>query len=269
LNWSLLIIAHGSRSQKWNAAVTDLVGEIGCLNQESRQFHRVAGCFLEYGSPSIPEAVQSLSVEAVDGVLVLPLFLTVSHHVLLDIPAQLAKAAEPDALRHPELYHCQGKPVVLLTPLPVPRLLARNLVHRMRRFDLPASPGLIVVYYGTQNYIADWERLARYVHEKLTHDLPGVTLDWAYGGEAVGFAPDPLAKKIQAMAVRTAVVCILPALVAQGVIQATVIPQAIEKARVGDRVLYQSDAILPDPLLAADCLAEVLVQRERWSREFS
>lgn len=247
-----LIVAHGSRSQAWNNAVTEFAQQADAACREFSAFSGASACYMEFGRPSIPEAIQALS-QTHSEVIAQLLFLSVSQHVTVDIPNEFASAAKQiDSEKNQARYQCGGCKITLLTPPPAPELLADNAARRIRsQTQLTSQDAVLFVYYGTKSFLPAWDALAQSTIDNLRDEFSGVKMAWGYAGDMVGFSPDSLANLIDKLAQKCNRIVILPALVACGLIQNEVIPAAITKAQFGEKVLYFEDAILPDPHLAA------------------
>ncbi|MFF3644312.1 sirohydrochlorin chelatase [Streptomyces sp. NPDC002564] len=85
---ALLVIAHGSRDPRHAATVRALVRRVRSL----RPGLRVETGFLDFNTPSVPRALESLAADGVRDVVALPLLLTRAFHAKADIPAVLHEA---------------------------------------------------------------------------------------------------------------------------------------------------------------------------------
>ncbi|MFJ4479788.1 sirohydrochlorin chelatase [Streptomyces sp. SID1034] len=84
----LLVIAHGSRDPRHAATVHALVRRARAL----RPGLRVETAYLDFNTPSVPEALDRLADEGIRDVVALPLLLTRAFHAKADIPAALGRA---------------------------------------------------------------------------------------------------------------------------------------------------------------------------------
>ncbi|MBI1389248.1 MAG: hypothetical protein GC154_12450 [bacterium] len=248
---TLLIVAHGSRSRAWNDAIAAFAGDVRAANAEEREFDAIAHAFMEFGSPSIPEAIET-ECERCEELVVQPLFLSISQHVTEDIPAEVEKAAERvGGSGGVALFVRKNARVILLPPPPAAPLLADNAAWRLGPRFTPADGfGVVLVLYGSSQYGEAWDELARETLARLALTYPDAPMTWVYAGDVAGFSPDPVARAIDDMAHRAERVAVVPGLVARGVIQTEVIAAAVERAHARERVVNLDDAILPDPALA-------------------
>ena len=88
----LLLVAHGSRRQESNLEIESLSKKIAKF--ESKEFDKVMPAFLEFASPSIPEAIKKCSEIGAAKVTILPYFLSAGVHITRDIPNEISEASQ-------------------------------------------------------------------------------------------------------------------------------------------------------------------------------
>jgi len=88
----LLLVAHGSRREESNLEVESLSKKM--IQYSSSQFDVIMPAFLEFASPSIPEAIEKCSDMGANHVTVLPYFLSAGVHINRDIPGEIEKASQ-------------------------------------------------------------------------------------------------------------------------------------------------------------------------------
>ena len=88
----LLLVAHGSRRQESNLEIESLSKKIAKI--ESKEFDKVMSAFLEFASPSIPEAIKKCSEIGAAKVTILPYFLSAGVHITRDIPNEISEASQ-------------------------------------------------------------------------------------------------------------------------------------------------------------------------------
>jgi len=255
----LLVIAHGSQSAEWNRAVAEFCTRLCEARPLPAGIEVVHGCFLEHEPPDIPTALGRCFQSGGHEIVALPLFLSAGQHAARDIPGEIGRLL-PFSRRRADLavYEDAARRVLLLDPPPLAGLIAGNLEHRARRIlpDLEGA-GLMVVYYGSRNFMAEWEQLAGEVQTLLEQRFPRTVIGYAYAGFAVDFSPVPLAESLQAMREKAQPLVVMPALVAVGVVQRKIIPAAVRLAELEDQVIDPGGAMLPDPELVRQILAYV------------
>ncbi|MGC9329962.1 MAG: sirohydrochlorin chelatase, partial [Candidatus Hinthialibacter sp.] len=244
----LLLIAHGSRSSAWNHAIETLCSHLQQIEQSQGGIDEVHGCYLEYAPPAIPAALDLLCQENERDIICLPLFLSAGLHVAHDIPNEIGLAAEfVERRQGVTLYERRGCRIQLLDPPPALDLLAGNIERRVKQMNVSMNEnGLIVVYYGSQKYMRQWNQLALHVQSKLAERFPRSRIAWSFAGQAGDFSPVSLADSLQDMARYVDRIVIIPALVAVGFVQNEIIPAAVAMSQLSERIVYAGDAILPD-----------------------
>jgi len=89
----IVLFAHGARDPRWAATVEGVAERLGVHLPGVP----VRAAYLEFMSPDLPGAVDSLVAEGVRTVILAPVFLAAGGHLLRDLP-RLAAAAQA---RHP------------------------------------------------------------------------------------------------------------------------------------------------------------------------
>ncbi|WP_367323338.1 sirohydrochlorin chelatase [Streptomyces sp. HUAS ZL42] len=133
----LLVVAHGSRDPRHAATVGALLRRVRSL----RPGLRVTAAYLDFDTPTVPDALRDLAVEGVADVVALPLLLTRAFHAKIDLPAVLSGAAR---------LHLRVRRTAVLGPSP---LLHAALERRLREAGLgPADrpvTGLVLASAGS------------------------------------------------------------------------------------------------------------------------
>ena len=88
----LLLVAHGSRREESNLEVEALSKKM--IKYNANDFDEIMPAFLEFASPSIPEAIKKCSEIGASNVTVLPYFLSAGVHINRDIPGEVKDASE-------------------------------------------------------------------------------------------------------------------------------------------------------------------------------
>ena len=92
----LIFVAHGSRREKSNQEVLDLVDSI--RPRLGARFDRIDTAFLEFVLPSLQDSIDDLLGQGARSITVFPYFLNSGKHVDKDIPAIVG----PLQQRHPD-----------------------------------------------------------------------------------------------------------------------------------------------------------------------
>jgi sirohydrochlorin ferrochelatase len=88
----LLLVAHGSRREESNLEGEALSKTM--IKYNANDFDKIMPAFLEFASPSIPEAIKKCSEIGASNVTVLPYFLSAGVHINRDIPGEVKDASE-------------------------------------------------------------------------------------------------------------------------------------------------------------------------------
>ncbi len=106
---TLILLAHGSRTEAAFAEMQDLAGRMAALRERSPAGNawKIRGAFLSLTPPDLARAVADAIADGAREVRILPLFLFSGKHVLTDIPDQV----EALRARHP------GISIALLDPI--------------------------------------------------------------------------------------------------------------------------------------------------------
>lgn len=85
----LLIVGHGTRSERGRAEFTELAHLVAGLTRQTP----VAACYLELAEPTIAGGIAELAALGVQRIVVLPLLLFAAGHAKEDIPAAVSAVA--------------------------------------------------------------------------------------------------------------------------------------------------------------------------------
>ncbi|HQR74134.1 MAG TPA: CbiX/SirB N-terminal domain-containing protein [Sulfurovum sp.] len=86
---ALIIIAHGSRNEKSNTEVRELVQQVKALL--GSDFSLVTSAFLEFAYPSLEASILACIQAGKKEIVILPYFLASGNHVTRDIPEIIEK----------------------------------------------------------------------------------------------------------------------------------------------------------------------------------
>jgi sirohydrochlorin cobaltochelatase len=91
---AIILFAHGSRDPSWAAPVHRVTAMVA----ERRPDAQVEAAFLESLRPSLAEAVSRVAGRGAKRVIIYPLFMAASGHLLRDVPGLISEicAAHPD-----------------------------------------------------------------------------------------------------------------------------------------------------------------------------
>lgn len=86
----IIVFAHGSRVEPANEAVRTLASDLA----RAGEYPCVQAAFLELGQPDLATAVEILSHEGVERIIVIPYFLTSGIHLERDLPNLIANISQ-------------------------------------------------------------------------------------------------------------------------------------------------------------------------------
>jgi sirohydrochlorin ferrochelatase len=90
VNTGIIVFAHGSRIEAANQAVRTVAADLA----RAGEYPHVQAAFLELGRPDLPRAVEVLSAQGVERIVIIPYFLTLGMHLERDLPALVAQISQ-------------------------------------------------------------------------------------------------------------------------------------------------------------------------------
>ena len=91
----IVLFGHGARDPRWADTMTAIAARMAELSPATP----VESAFLEFMTPDLATAVDTLVARGASAIVVAPVFLAAGGHVLRDLPDRLAAIA----VRHPGL----------------------------------------------------------------------------------------------------------------------------------------------------------------------
>ncbi|MFZ5945315.1 MAG: sirohydrochlorin chelatase [Bacillota bacterium] len=83
----IIILGHGSRREDANEEIKEITSKLQDKNPD--KLYQVA--FLEFGKPSLVDAIEGMLEQEVKEIIVMPMFLTIGNHMHRDIPGKLLR----------------------------------------------------------------------------------------------------------------------------------------------------------------------------------
>lgn len=249
----VLLVNHGSNSKQWRQMLRDVEKAVRDDIMADGRVADVKTAFMEYNEPSIATQMKAFDAAGFDEVIVVPLFLTVSSHSLNDIPTIVGINADPKvierlAAEEIDVYAAKAR-VTLVPTLDFSALLKKNVLQRVQAMaEDMADLGVVLVAYGDARFNQQWEELmdevGRYVKAKAGIE----TVAYSWCGHLVDYSPEPTMQAIRRVFELEDRVAVVPLLVAvDPAFQEDIIGVAVEESRPEGEILYEGDAILPDP----------------------
>ncbi|SHE49265.1 sirohydrochlorin chelatase [Desulforamulus putei] len=81
----IIILGHGSRLPEANQEVFEITEQVKAAGREALY----ETCFLQFGEPDLPRAIEKMNRAGVKKITVIPLLLVVGSHIQADLPALL------------------------------------------------------------------------------------------------------------------------------------------------------------------------------------
>jgi len=251
----VLLVSHGSLSETWRRALTDLDGRVrGAILADGRVTD-VKSAFMEYTEPSIATRLKEFDQEAFSDVVVVPIFLTVSPHPFDDIPTIMGQKTDPQSLETIkvegiERYTPRAK-VHVAPLLDFTDLLRKNVLRRVKSLSTaPEKEGLVLIAYGDGTYEKEWAGLLDGVAGYVQKETGIGVHSRAWCGHVVHYDPGRTTAAIESVLASRDKALVIPVLVAHDErFQIKLIGNGIARVAGKERVVYKPDAILPDESL--------------------
>lgn len=108
---AVIILGHGSRRE---GAGDPLQGLASAVRQQGSGYTAVEHAFIQYSSPTVPEAIERCVQQGAERVVIVPFFVQPGNHVSKDIPSLVREARE----RHPSVVfqvtgHVGAHPLII------------------------------------------------------------------------------------------------------------------------------------------------------------
>lgn len=79
---AVIILFHGSRSERAGAAVEDIISSVRARGG----YDLVERAFLQHAAPDLPSAIERVAAQGVQRIVVVPYFMQTGTHVTADVP---------------------------------------------------------------------------------------------------------------------------------------------------------------------------------------
>jgi len=164
---ALLIIAHGSPSQKWNQPVLNIENQVKELLKAKKiiGFKEVRVALMEFTEPSIATVVKDMENRGITKIFALPLFIAPSGHSIYDIPTLLGLYYDKemiDELKEEGIKIVDSKIKITVGPtLDYENVMKDILLDKVKNLsDNPEEEALIILAHGDKNFKPIWEKLS-------------------------------------------------------------------------------------------------------------
>jgi len=164
---ALLIIAHGSPSQKWNQPVLNIENQVKELLKAKKiiGFDEVRVALMEFTEPSIATVVKDMENKGITRIFALPLFIAPSGHSIYDIPTLLGLYYDKemiDELKEEGIKIADSKIKITVGPtLNYENVMKDILLDKVKNLsNNPEEEALIILAHGDKNFKPIWEKLS-------------------------------------------------------------------------------------------------------------
>ncbi len=164
---ALLIIAHGSPSQKWNQPVLNIENQVKELLKAKKivGFEEVRVALMEFTEPSIATVVKDLENKGITKIFALPLFIAPSGHSVYDIPTLLGLYYDKemdDLLKEEKAEIVNTNIQITVGPtLNYDNVMKDILLDKVKALSKnPKEEALVILAHGDENFMPIWENLS-------------------------------------------------------------------------------------------------------------
>lgn len=250
----LLLVNHGSHSATWRQALLDLEARVRDTILAGGIIHGVRTAHMEYTEPSIATQAKEFDQEGFTDVIVVPIFLTVSSHSADDIPTILGQKGDAqvvEELKKENIERYTPTAKIHIAPLlDFSNTLQKNVLMRCKELSKqPETEGLALIGYGDAAYDKEWGELFDNVAQHVKKHIGISEHRYGWCGHLVHYNPEETTRTVSAVLEKKDTAIVIPVLVAYDeMFQKNIIGRGIEKVDgYKEKVLYNADAILPDP----------------------
>lgn len=209
----LLLIGHGSPSPQWNQSFLEFGDRVAKPVVEEKGFTAVRTVLMEFASPSIADGLRELQDAGCEAVVAVPVFVTVGHHTLFDVPAALGIYYS----RHSVEHLAEGGtgiaaprvPILYTAALDEGDLLELYVLSEIRKLSQdPKNEALVLLIHGDAEQKPLLERRLRNLMLWCCAQSGITFADYAYIGVGQGFEHHGLPVLIEASEKRSRVLVI-------------------------------------------------------------
>ena len=259
-HFGLLIVAHGSPSQQWNASVLELRDQVKQALNERRDnpFSAVQVAFMEFAQPSVDSVMRDFERNGIQNVYALPIFVIPSAHTLFELPAILGLYYDPEVVQRLEeegVTIVRTNMHITLGPtLSKGDLLDEVMLDRVSELSTsPDSEGVVILAHGDSQFKPIWcttlRRMSSYISART--GIRYVDFAFVEMGQSLITEGAPIILHVAEKTKRTIVVGLY---LSSGISDmAKNIPLSIglmklesKKIFVGKNIIFASRGLLPD-----------------------
>ncbi len=170
----VVVLAHGAPSEAWNRSIRSLAAEVSDVLRQTRPDAVSTAAFLEFAEPTTAQAIAKLESQGIRHIVVVPAFITLSAHTVLDVPCVLGLLYDPatiKTLKQEKAQFVRTAAQIVVTPaLDTSSLLPEIMAERVREISTaPADESVLLVAHGDPGFAASWDALMQSVADKLSN----------------------------------------------------------------------------------------------------
>lgn len=277
-HFGLLIIAHGSPSQQWNAPVLELMDKVEyVLNERGENpFSDVRIAFAEFAQPSIDSVIRDFERNGIQNVYALPLFVAPSAHTLFDVPAILGSYNDPDVvqqLKKEGITIVRTNMHITLGPtLSKGEVLDEVMLDRVRELSTaPDSEGVVILAHGDNQFKPIWCTTLRRISSYLSAKTGIRYVDFAFVEMGQSFIAEG-APKILDMAEKTKRTIVVGLYLSLDIsdmaknVSLIIGPMKVESKNLfaGKNIVFTSRGLLPDQRIVKWIVDTAMEWSQQW-----
>lgn len=252
----VLLVANGSKSSTWVEMIESLAEQVRAKLQAGPGISAVRLAFIEESSPSIASQMKAFDAEAIDEVVVVPLFIAqestrtntyLQYLTGIRSEAKTIKQLQNDGF---DIYYPKAR--VSMTPA-LGEVIKKNVLRRvdaLRGSDSGEDMGVLLVGYGDQVFGQQMEEMMEGIGRYLKIKTEIDTVAYAFCGNLADYSGAPVVEAINEVLELEKQVLVVPVLLGiDEMLQRDAIQAAVNAVPTASKVRYKQDAVLPDPVV--------------------
>lgn len=80
----VILLGHGSRQPAANQEILQITEQVQAMGEQANTLYET--CFLQFGEPTLPQAIAKLTAVGVKNITIVPILLTVGTHIQFELP---------------------------------------------------------------------------------------------------------------------------------------------------------------------------------------
>ena len=261
---ALLILAHGSPSQRWNRPVLNIENQVKELLKAKKivGFEEVRVALMEFTEPSIATVVKDLENKGITKIFALPLFIAPSGHSVYDIPTLLGLYYDKemgDLLKEEKAEIVNTNIQITVGPtLNYDNVMKDILLDKVKALSKnPKEEALVILAHGDENFMPIWENLSNETGNYILGKTGIEYFDKAFVEVGQSFAVDGVSPILKASENKKKVI-VVGMYLSMGVKNMAensgiiMMGRTVESKKMfeGKNIVFANDGLLPDKRIA-------------------